>query len=404
MTSTASIPTTETTAPAADRIAERPASWAGVVTVMLGVLALVTSEFLPASLLPSMAADLRVTEGVAGQMVTATALVGVVAGPAVGLLFPRLDRRRLLLGLLGLALVANVVTALSPWFWLVLVARLLLGAAISGTWAMALAVSASLVPARHLGRAVMLVNVGVSIATVAAVPLGAFVGSLAGWRTVFAGIAAVTVLVMAAQAIWLRPVAASATAGLRALVDTVRSPALIVGLAGVLVLVAGHFAAFTFVRPAAAAIGGLSVSGVAILLAVYGIGGFAGNLLAGAIVDRHLGVATLAAPVLIGASVIVFATATGWLPLVFVVAALWGIGFGAVPTTVQTWSARTEPERMESAGGLVVATFQLGIAAGAAIGGVILDATSAGVVFTIAGVAAVAGGVVLSASRRIRRV
>ena len=144
---------------------------------MVAVFTLVTSEFLPASLLPLMAADLGVTEGVAGQVVTATALVGMVAGPSMGLLFPRLDRRRLIIGLLALAVVSNLLSAVAPTYLVVIVSRLLLGVALAGTWSMALAVASQLVPAAKLGRAMAVVNLGVSAATVAAVPLGALISS-----------------------------------------------------------------------------------------------------------------------------------------------------------------------------------------------------------------------------------
>jgi DHA1 family purine ribonucleoside efflux pump-like MFS transporter len=156
-----------------------------VIALMVAIFTLVTSEFLPASLLPLMAADFGITEGAAGQVVTATALVGMIAGPGAALLFPRLDRRRLLIGLLVVALLSNLLTAVAPNYALVVVARLALGAAIAGTWAMALAVASHLVPANHLGRAMSVVNIGVAGATVAAVPLGALISSLAGWRTVF---------------------------------------------------------------------------------------------------------------------------------------------------------------------------------------------------------------------------
>lgn len=133
MTSTASVPATGTTAPVPSPVRS---GWPGVVALMLAIFALVTSEFLPASLLPLMAGDFGITEGVAGQVVTATALVGIVAGPAMAPLFPRLDRRRLLAGLLVLALLANLMTAVAPSYALVVVARLVLGVAIAGTWSM----------------------------------------------------------------------------------------------------------------------------------------------------------------------------------------------------------------------------------------------------------------------------
>lgn len=402
MTLSDTAPTSPTAAVPAQPSAagHETARWGGVVALLVGVFVLVTSEFLPASLLPAMAAEFGVTEGVAGQVVTATAIVGVIAGPATALVFPRLDRRRLLLGLLVLALAANLVTALAPAFWMVVVARVALGIAISGTWSMALAVSAHLVPANHLGRAMMVVNTGVSAATVAAVPLGALIGSLAGWRVVFLAVAGATVVAIVVMATTMPSVPAAAGTGLRALIATVRSKAMVIGLLGVLLIVAGHFASFTYIRPAAEQVSGLDAAGIAALLAVYGVGGLIGNFLTGAVVDKRLATTLVVLPTILGGAVIFFSFATGSIVFAFIAAAIWGMAFGGMPTMAQTWSARVEPERMESAGGLTVATFQLAISTGAVVGGVLIDATSVSVVFVAGGISAVLGGLLLTSTRR----
>jgi DHA1 family purine ribonucleoside efflux pump-like MFS transporter len=376
------------------------ASWMGVVALMIGVFALVTSEFLPASLLSPIAAGLRISEGTAGQAVTATALVGIFAGPAIGPLFPRLDRRMLLVALALLATVSNVLVAVAPAFWLLVVARLFLGAAIAGFWSMALAVAAQLVPAERLGRAMMIVNTGVSVAAVAAVPLGAYLGSLLNWRAVFLLAAAVTLSAAVAQIVWLPRIAPAAATGARALLETLRSPVMITGLIGIVLLAGGHFSAFTYIRVGAAQIPGLNAGGLALLLAAFGVGGFFGNIAAGVVADRWLRVALVGMPLILGVSIITFVLAPASAVLVWAAAVLWGFAFGGVPTMVQTWAARVEPERMEPAGGLVVAGFQLAITVGAAGGGMLIDGAGVTQTFIIAGVVAVLGGIMLGLSRR----
>lgn len=318
----------------------------------------------------------------------------------MGPLFPRLDRRRLLLGLLVLALLANVLTAVAPSYAIVVVARLVLGVAIAGTWSMALAVASHLVPAGSLGRAMSVVNLGVAGATVAAVPLGALISSYAGWRAVFWAVAAATAVAILLFTVLMPSVPAAASGGLRTLVDVVRSRVVLLGLIGLAILVAGHFGSYTFIRTAAEGVPGLTPATIAVLLAVYGVGGLLGNVLCGLVADRHLGVALMLVPLLIAVGIIGFALSTGSEVLVFVAVALWGAGFGAVPTASQTWISKAEPKRVEAAGGLVVATFQLAIALGAALGGVLLDAAGVGTVFLSAGIAVVLGGALLASTRR----
>jgi len=386
--------------PAVSGSTARRASWGGVVALMVGVFALVTSEFLPASLLSPIAAGLGVSEGTAGQTVTATALIGVVAGPAIGPLFPRLDRRVLLVGLAVLAAISNLLVAVAPAFWLLLIARVLLGIAISGFWSMAVAVAAQLVPAEHLGRAMMIVNTGVSMATVVAVPLGAFLGSIWGWREVFLLVAALSVAAAIVQVFVLPRVAPAEGSGVRTLFAALRSPVMLVGLLGIALLAGGHFAGFTYIRLGAADIPGLTAGGLVVLLAAYGLGGFAGNIIAGIVADRRLRTALVVMPAVLGTAVIVFALLPDQVPLAFTAVVLWGFAFGGVPTLVQTWAARVEPERMEAAGGLVVAAFQLAIALGAAVGGMIVDGAGVKETLVVGGIVAVAGGVLLGSARR----
>jgi predicted MFS family arabinose efflux permease len=395
VTGAASPTATGTAAPTGAR-----SGWPGVIALTVGIFTLVTSEFLPASLLPLMARDFGITEGIAGQVVTATALVGMIAAPGVGLLFPRLDRRRLLIGLLALALLSNLLTALAPTYPLVVVARLALGASVAGTWSMALAVVAHLVPAGNLGRAMSVVNIGVAGATVAAVPLGALLSSFAGWRSVFFAVSAATAIAVILFAIVMPSVPAAAGSGVRTLLAVARSRVMIVGLLGLAILAAGHFGSYTYIRTAAEAVPGLTPARIAVLLAVYGVGGLLGNLLCGLVVDRHFGVALAAVPLIMAISIIGLSLSTGSAILVFVAVAVWGVGFGAVPTITQTWVARAEPDRVEAAGGLYVATFQFAISLGVALGGFLLDTTGVVAVYLAGGIAVMVGGTLMLSTRR----
>jgi predicted MFS family arabinose efflux permease len=374
--------------------------WGAVASLGIGSFILVTGEFLPASLLSQIAAGIHVSEGVAGQLVTATAITGAVAALAISPLLPRLDRRVVMIGLTVLSIVSNLAISLAPSFGLMLVARLVLGVAIGGFWAMALAVVAQLVRPRVLGRAMTVVNAGVSLATVAAVPLGAWLGEQWGWRAVFAAVAAAGVLAVAIQVILLPSVRPAGAPGLAALRDTLRSSLVVVGLVAIALVVSGHFGAFTYIRPAAAAAGVTGAEALSVLLLVYGVAAFVGNLLSGPVSDRSMRAAVILFPVLIGAGTVVFATTGGAFVATVIAAAVWGLGFGGVPTAVQTWMARVAPDHLEAAGGLVVATFQVAIALGAALGGLIVDAANVQVTLVAGGATAVVGGVLLGLARR----
>lgn len=370
-------------------------SWAGVVSLSVGVFALVTSEFLPASLLSRIAGDLGVSEGVAGQSVSVTAIVAAVSGLILPVLLSRVDRRHLMIALATVAALSNVLVALTPDYPVLLIARVLLGITIGGFWSLAISMTARLVPASRLGLGLTIVNVGVSVATVAAVPAGTLLGELWGWRAVFFVAAGVGVVAIILQVAALPSIRAERSTGFRPLFQTLRSRLILLCLLAMALMGAGHFAGFTYIRPAATSIGGLAPDQLALLLLVYGVGVVSGNLIAGPLADRVLRFAVFVFPLVFGVAMVLFALLGGNTAVVFVAAVLWGAGFGALPVVISTWLARADPERLESVGGLQTAVFQVAIALGAFIGGLLVDGAGVQTALVAGGVAAVAGSVVI---------
>ncbi|UOE43668.1 MFS transporter [Agromyces larvae] len=410
MTNTSSIPAAPIATPtAAGVVRDAPpasppqrtrAAWAGVVSISLAIFTMVASEFLPASLLSPIAADLGLTQGAAGQLVTATSLAGIVGGPLVVAVVPRVDRRWVVMGLTALAALSNVLVAVVPSFGGMLAARLLLGLAIAGIWALSLAVTAQLVPADRIGRAMTVVNTGMTLATIAAVPAGAYLGEVLGWRAVFLLAAAAAVVALIVQAITLPSVPPTGAPGVRSLLQTAARPVVALGVLAIVLLAGGHFMGFTYLRPVFESVDGMSAALLAGLLVVFGVATFIGNLAAGPIADRRLGVLLVGVPLAIGVGTAMLALGGSNLWLVALGVLVWGTGFGAVPTTVQAWIARVAPDRLESAGGLVVSAFQIAIAVGAAVGGLVVDSAGVQAALIAGGLVAVAGGVVLVAAGR----
>ena len=328
------------------QVEERTRSvWYAVAALGLGGFVVVTAEFLPASVLSLIAADLGISEGLAGQAVTATAIMGIFAAPTLAALVPTLDRRGLLAALSGLALVSNVVVALTPTFPLLVASRLLLGVAIAGFWSMSLA---AVCPARAAGPTGSRDDRGQHGCLPGDGGRGAprvlrrrrarlAAGVLDGRRA-----AAVAVVL---QLAWLPSIAPS---GSPAPAPSRRPPdpgAVLLGLASIGLIAAGHFAAFTYVRRRADLVPGLGSAGLATLLMVFGVAAFVGNLVAGPLADARLRTALLLAPVLIGAATVGFALLSEHFGTVLAAVAAWGVGFGGIPTLAQTWVARVEPAR-----------------------------------------------------------
>ena len=372
--------------------------WPALLTMFLGSFTLVTAEFLPPGVLTALATDLNVPEGVVGLSVSATALTALLAALGLGALFPRLDRRTLLIGLTIGAAVSNVVVALAPNIVLLLIARLLLGLAVGGYWSMALVIAAKLVPAARLGKAMMIVNAGTTVATVAGVPLGVLLSTYAGWRTTFLVAAALTAATAVAVRLMLPPIAPSKGVGFAALGSALRAPGVTLGLVSMVAVVAGHFAGFTYIRPALAELLGAGPAVIPVLLALFGVGGLLGNFVLGALADRHLGALLLAVPTAIGLSLLAIIASATFAPLAYLAVVVWGAAFGGILNLVQVWVSRVLPDRMEAGSGLIVGGFQLAIILGSAVGGRGVDSIGLAVTYALGAVAAVLGGVLIRRS------
>jgi DHA1 family purine ribonucleoside efflux pump-like MFS transporter len=218
-----------------------------------------------------------------------------------------------------------------------------------------------------------MVLTGVSVATVCAAPVGAWMGELWGWRSAFVAAGVVSVLTLAAQLATLPALAPRGQPSLRILGELLGRPAVRVALLAVLLVISGHFAGFTYIRPLMEDVTHLSVGAISAVLLGYGIGGFLGNFAGGWLAERSERRAIVCG----GALIAVLAASlllAGRSPAVTAVAVvLWGFAFGAFPVGFQTWIVRAAPDHAEGAGGLIVAAFQIAIASGAVCGGLLVD-------------------------------
>ena len=353
--------------------ADQPAAWSAVGALTLGVFALVTAEFLPASVLTPLARDLGVSVGAAGQAVTATAVVGAFAAPLTPVLTGRFDRRQVMWGLMALLCLSNILTVFAVNLPMLLVARVLLGASLGGFWSMAAALAMRLVPPAAMPKAISLIFTGVSVATVSAAPIGAYVSDTLGWRAAFVIAGVVGAVALLAQLVTLPRLAPTSVPRLAGLVEVGRRPAVATALLGVLLIISGHFAGFTYVRPVLEQVAHLDVKAISLTLLAFGVAGFFGNLAGAALVGRDPRLAVLSGSALVGVAALAIVL-LGQFGLVTAAAlTLWGFAFAMLPVGFQSWATSAAPDQAELAGGLLTSTFQVAIATGAVLGGVLVD-------------------------------
>jgi predicted MFS family arabinose efflux permease len=372
------------------------ARWLAVSSVAVGTFTIVTSEMLPVGLLPSIAATLGVSDGTAGLMMSVSGLVAAVSAPVLAITTRRLDRRVTLLGLMALLAVANLAGAFTPDYAVMLAARVLTGVSIGGFWAFAAGLGLRLVPEGSVGRATSIILAGVSVASVLGVPATTFISSFAGWRTAFIamGVLALALLALLAATLPSLPgeprIRARASEGRLAWL----SGPLKVVLVLTVLIVSGHFAAYTYVRPFLEQVSHAGPALVSTALLMYGAAGVAGNFVAGAWAARN------PKPVLVTLAVLM-ALSMAALPLIglpLVVLVVWGLGYGGVGVTLQLWIMRSGGGEMGTA--LFVGAFNVSIALGSFAGGRVVDGVSISAVMWVGAALAVVSAAAAGVSGR----
>ncbi|MCF7532472.1 MFS transporter [Pseudomonas petrae] len=339
----------------------------------MGAFAIGTTEFASMTLLPFIASDFHVTQPLAGHAISAYALGVVVGSPVIMVLGVRLPRRALLVALAAFIGIANGLSAVAPSLpWLVFF-RFLSGFPHGAYFGVAMLLAASLVPKNRRAQAVSRVFMGLTIATIIGVPFATWIGQTIGWRwgmAIVAGLAAITALLIRC----LAPASPADTdaSPLREL-NALRSRQvwLTLGIAGI--GFGGIFCVYTYLAATLIDVTHASSSMIPVMMAVFGLGTTAGNLVCGWAADRAT---MLAAGVSLGFTALVLAlypsaTDNLWLliPLVFFIGC--GVGLAAI---LQTRLMDVAPHAQSLAGALVQSAFNLANAIGPLAGGAVIAA------------------------------
>ncbi|HEI9815890.1 TPA: MFS transporter [Serratia marcescens] len=348
--------------------------WLATFAIGLSTFTVVTAEMLPVGLLTPIVSTLNASIGRAGLLISLPALFAALFAPLVVLGARRTDRRSLLIVFLLLLIAANLLAAAATSMALLFAARILLGFCIGGIWAIAGGLAERLVPPASVGLALSVIFGGVAAASVLGVPLGVFLGEALGWRMAFLAVAVLAALTLLLLLCVLPPLPVTQAVSWRSFTAQRANRRLLLGLLLTFLLVAGHFMAYTFVRPLLQTVAGIESRWVGALLFAYGVAGIVGNFIAGqaaakrqrrtlALIAFGLALAVLLLPLL------------GRAPLsggAFLL--LWGIAYGGVSVSLMAWMLKAAPNAVEVASSLYIALFNLAISCGSLAGGLVVDA------------------------------
>lgn len=377
---------------------EQPVCWNGVFAITLCVFTLIASEFMPVSLLTLIAADLKITEGMAGQGIAISGAFAVITSLTISRLAGSINRKTLLLILTTIMAVSGAIVALAQSYTIYMIGRALIGMVIGGFWSMSAAMAMRLVPSAQVPRALAIFNSGNALAMVIAAPLGSYLGSIIGWRGAFFSLVPVALLAFIWQWISLPSMQVTSEPAEKRLsiVGLLRNPVVMIGMLAVSLFFMGQFSLYTYVRPFLETLTQVNISTLSLILLGIGVMGFIGTSVINTFLKLGFYITLITFPVMmavIAISLIFFGTC----PIVVaVLLGIWGFLGTAAPVGWWSWLARTLPNDAEAGGGLMVAVVQLAIALGSILGGVLFDHSSYQATFAVSAIILVISAILTS--------
>ncbi len=367
-----------------------------LIALATGAFGIGITEFAPMGLLPDMAHGLGVSIPTAGLLVSAYALGVMLGAPLMTLSTARVERRTLLILLMGIFTLGNFLSAIAPNYAMLMIARVVTSLAHGAFFGVGSVVASNIVAPEKRASAVASMFMGLTIANVAGVPLAPWIGETYGWRVVFGGIAVWGLLTMTALRLALPRIPAEEKANMLAELAVLKRPRVLLALALTAIGSAAMFTVFTYIAPILTDETGAGTLFITAMLVIYGLGLTLGNWLGGRFADRSVDRTLIVTLSALAALLLLFAVTMHWAAPAAVSIFAWGVATFALvpPLQIRVLQAASDAPHLASA--VNIGAFNLGNAAGAAVGGAVISlnlgypaVSIAGAVMALAGLAVV---------------
>ncbi|WP_444941444.1 MFS transporter [Microbulbifer sp. ZKSA004] len=350
-----------------------------LLALTLSAFAIGTTEFVIVGLVPIIAQDLSISLPSSGLLVSLYAVGVAVGAPVLTALTGRWTRKHVLLALMSLFVVGNLLAWMAPSYSSLIKARILTGLAHGVFFSIGSTIATGLVSKDKEASAIAVMFTGLTVALVTGVPLGTWIGQHFGWRATFIAVAGLGVLALIGSALLVpNNLKQSPPARLSQQLSVLTQPRLLLVYAMTAVGYGGTFTVFTFLAPILEQVSGFETGAIGLIMLVYGISVAVGNIWGGKLAD-NLGPIRALTIIFVALAFILFIfTFTAANPITSVLTILvWGaFAFGNVPglqVYVVQLAQKYTPHAVDVASGLNIAAFNIGIALGSILGGLIIE-------------------------------
>ena len=356
-----------------------------LLALAIGAFGIGVTEFAPMGMLPVIARGVDVSIPSAGLLVSAYAIGVMIGAPVMTLLLSRFGKRTALIVLMSIFTVGNVVSAVAPDFWSLLIARSVTSLNHGAFFGLGAVVAASLANPGKQATAVATMFMGLTIANIGGVPAATWIGQQFGWRQVFAITAIFGVITMVGLAAALPKGGSGQRLDVLAELKVMTRPDVVLPMLTTVLGASAMFVLYTYISSILHSQMGASDGFVTLALVLIGVGFTIGNWIGGRAADWSLiGSATIFLA-LLSIVMLLFPFLLGSRAGVGVALVVWGIAAFAIVSPLQTRVMQAAADAPGLASSINIGAFNLGNAIGAGIGGAVISAGANEALVPVAG-------------------
>lgn len=345
--------------------------WLPVISLTLSTFIFNTSEFIPIGLLTSIADDFAITESKAGLLITIYAWVVALASLPLMMAFAKTENKKLMLSLVALFTASHILSGFSNSYVMLMISRIGVACSHAVFWSIVTPLAVHVAPEGHRSTALSMIITGSSIAMIVGLPLGRAVGLMVGWRVTFLLIAILSAIVLFLLAAFLPKVPSDNNISLKTLPTLVSTPALLCIFVMTALTITGHFTAYSYIEPFLGQAAGFTNGEITMVLSAFGVIGIIVSVLFSKYYDRHQFAFLRVAVLGICICTLLLGISSGNSFIMVFTCLLWGLSINCFNISLQSCIIDYSPFGTAIAMSIYSGIYNVGIGAGALVGGIV---------------------------------
>ena len=345
--------------------------WLPVISLTLSTFIFNTSELIPIGLLTSIADDFAITESKAGLLITIYAWVVALASLPLMMAFAKTENKKLMLSLVALFTASHILSGFSNSYVMLMISRIGVACSHAVFWSIVTPLAVHVAPEGHRSTALSMIITGSSIAMIVGLPLGRAVGLMVGWRVTFLLIAILSAIVLCLLAAFLPKVPSDNNISLKTLPTLVSTPALLCIFVMTALTITGHFTAYSYIEPFLGQAAGFTNGEITMVLSAFGVIGIIVSVLFSKYYDRHQFAFLRVAVLGICICTLLLGISSGNSFIMVCTCLLWGLSINCFNISLQSCIIDYSPFGTAIAMSIYSGIYNVGIGAGALVGGIV---------------------------------